>query len=192
MRDEVLGEIDAARLLTIVAVAAIGLSCSSPSLPAPPTVAIAHVAAPPERAAEGPRADPAAAPPPCAAELPCSAPAAAGAIAWETDDRDARDRARRRGLPRLIYVRADWSATALEMERKAWSDPRVTEATRRFVALKLDVSSVEGDAELYAERYGIERIPSTLIVDAGGRTIAVLAGLASADALLATLRGAIE
>jgi hypothetical protein len=173
-----------------VAIAALGLSCSSPSsATAPPAIAIARAgAAPRESAAGDPSPDPGTDPPPRAGELPSGAPAAPAAIAWEADERDARERARRRGLPRIIYIRADWSATALEMERKAWSDPRVADAARRFVALKLDVSSAEGDAE----RYGVERIPSTLVLDADGRTIAVLGGAAPADALLAAMRRAVE
>jgi thiol:disulfide interchange protein len=176
------------------AISAVALSCSSPSsTTAPPTVAITRTdLAPAERAAGKLRPEQGAEPLSRAGELPSGAPRTATVIAWELDERDARERARRRGLPQIVYLRADWSASSLEMERTTWSDPRVGVASRRFIVLKLDVSSAEGDAELYAERYGVERIPSTLVVDTDGRTVAVLGGAVSADALLAAMRRALE
>ncbi len=107
-----------------------------------------------------------------------------------TSERDARDRARAQNLPLLVYVRADWAAPCLAMERGAWLDPRVAAASRRFVALQLDVSEAEGNAELYAERYGVDRIPEILVVDPAGRTLATTGGLASADELVTFLREA--
>jgi thiol:disulfide interchange protein DsbD len=107
-----------------------------------------------------------------------------------TSERDARDRARRQNLPLLVYVRADWAAACLEMERGAWIDPRVVAASRRFVALRLDVSEAEGDAELYAQRYGVNGIPEILVVDPAGRTVARSAGAPAADALVSLLGGA--
>lgn len=181
----------------LAAMAALALACSStsgtPAPAAPPAVAISRLGAEPADPAEGAQIPASAlSPAPCLSADPCEAKASLAVIAWETEERDARERARRRGLPLLIYVRADWSATALEMERKAWADPRVAEVSRRFVALKLDVSSAEGDAELYAQRYGVPRIPSTLIVDPGGRTLAILAGPASPGVLLSAMQQAIE
>jgi thiol:disulfide interchange protein len=200
VRHEVLGQVGKARFGLLAAAAAIALACSSPTSTrsptapaAPPAVVISRPGASLADPAEGaPLPESASPPTPCLSAAPCEAKASLTVIAWEAEERDARERARRRGLPLLIYVRADWSATALEMERKAWADPRVAEVSRRFVALKLDVSSAEGNAELYAQRYGIERIPSTLIVDIDGRTLAILAGPTSPFVLLSAMRRALE
>jgi len=113
-------------------------------------------------------------------------------IAWETDEPTARQRARREGLPMLVWVRADWATAALEMERKAWSDPRVMAEARRFVALKLDVTAAEGDAELYAERYGVTMMPETVLFDASGRKAGSVRGATGADELLKAMRAASE
>ena len=109
------------------------------------------------------------------------------AIAWEASERDARERARRSGLPLIVYARAEWSAGSLEMERRAWVDPRVVAAARGFVALRLDLSDAEGDAELYAQRYGLTALPMTLLFDARGRKAAVRAGWVEPAALAADL-----
>jgi thiol:disulfide interchange protein len=112
------------------------------------------------------------------------------AITWVTSERDARDRARKQNLPLLVYVRADWAAACLEMEHSAWLDPRVIDAARRFVPLQLDVSAAEGDAELYAQRYGVSSIPEIIVVDPAGRTVARSAGAPAVDTLVTLLRGA--
>ena len=117
---------------------------------------------------------------------------AAPAITWETDEREARARALRRGLPLLIYVRAEWSAAALSMERTVWTDPRLARATRGLVALEIDVTSAEGDAELYAQRYAVTQIPSTLVFDANGKLVATVPGAATASALLEAIARAGE
>jgi thiol:disulfide interchange protein len=134
-------------------------------------------------------------PPPIAAaeSLAASArPAQAFAaqMAWITSEQDARDRARKQSLPLLVYVRADWAVACLEMERRTWLDPRVAAAARPFVALRLDVTEAEGNAELYAQRYGVSGVPEILVVDPTGRTVARSVGSSSIDELVKLLRDA--
>lgn len=92
----------------------------------------------------------------------------------------------------IVYARADWDASSLAMERKAWSDPRVVEAAARFVALRLDLSSAEGDAEAYAQAYDLRAVPTTVLFDPRGKRVASLTGLLDADRLLAALAEAAE
>ncbi len=110
------------------------------------------------------------------------------AIAWLTSERDARDRARQQNVPLLVYVRASWAAPCIAMERDAWIDPRVVAAARRFVPLQLDVTDADENAELYAQRYGVDRLPEILVVDPAGRTLATSGARTSADSLAAFLR----
>jgi thiol:disulfide interchange protein DsbD len=112
---------------------------------------------------------------------------AAGPIAWETSEPAARDRARRARLPLLVWLEATWAAPALEMERKTWTDPRVQDAARPFVALRLDLSAAEGDAERYAERYKVDGVPSTILFDAQGRRVATLYGYQDPETIVAAL-----
>jgi thiol:disulfide interchange protein len=157
-----------------------GIACgSAPAVTSLPTVTI-----PTDDSA------PALAPSPSVASTARPASLVAAPIVWMTSESDARDRARRQSLPLLVYVRASWAAPCLEMERTAWRDPRVVAAARRFVPFQLDVSEAEGNAELYAQRYGVTTIPEILVVDASGRTVARTSGAASAEGLVALLRDA--
>ncbi|MEP7121246.1 MAG: thioredoxin family protein [Byssovorax sp.] len=174
------------RILFLAALSAAGIACGSArgsgaslSSASPPVVSI-----PTEDQA------PALAPTEGRAAIARSAQPTGAPIAWMSSERDARDRARRQNLSLLIYVRADWAAACLEMERTAWLDPRVGAATRPFVALRLDVTEAEGDAELYAQRYGVNGVPEILVIDPLGRTVARSAGARSADALVSLLRDA--
>lgn len=106
-----------------------------------------------------------------------------------TSEHDARDRARRQSLPLLVYVRAEWATACLTMERSAWLDPRVVAEARRFVALRLDVTEAEGNAELYAERYAVNGIPEIVLVDPAGRIVARSSGAPTVDALVSFLHG---
>jgi thiol:disulfide interchange protein len=120
------------------------------------------------------------------------APAAVAPIAWETSEPAARERAQRARLPLLVWVAAAWSAGSVEMERKTWTDPSVIEAARPFVALRLDVSSAEGDAERYAERYDVKAVPTTILFDARGRRVLELPGSRDAATVAAALKRAAE
>ncbi len=124
-----------------------------------------------------------------AASAPSKPPPLAS-IAWMTSERDARDRARLQNLPLLVYMRADWCVPCIELERRAWVDARVVAEARRFVPLRLDVTSAEGDSELYAQRYGVRGIPEIIVVDPSGRTLARSAGAPSVDELVNLLHGA--
>jgi thiol:disulfide interchange protein len=89
-------------------------------------------------------------------------------------------------------VRAAWAAAALEMERTTWKDPRVVDTAKRFIALQLDVTQAEGAAELTAQRFDVEAIPSVLVLDPSGRRVAAISGLAEPSRLLAILQGAAD
>jgi thiol:disulfide interchange protein len=117
---------------------------------------------------------------------------AAGRVAWERAEPDARARARREGRPLLVYVRADWAASSLWMEREVWSDPRIVSAAQAFVALLIDVSGAEGDAELHAQRYGVSKLPTVVLFEREGRRAASLSGEPPVEALLDAMRAASE
>lgn len=90
----------------------------------------------------------------------------------------------------LVYLRAEWSAASLALEREIWTDPGVVRAARGFVDLKVDVSSAEGDAELLARFYDARTIPTTVVLDAEGTRVATLVGRFGRDELLVAMRTA--
>ncbi len=112
---------------------------------------------------------------------------ASGEIAWETSEPAARERSLRAGLPMIVWVRAEWAVPALAMERGAWRDPRVVAAARAFVALRVDVTEADAEAEAAAKRYGVTTMPMTVLIDAKGRRAVALEGGADAETLAAAL-----
>jgi thiol:disulfide interchange protein len=161
-----------AAAIATVAIAA----CTPPGAPRPATIEIGGTGP----AVVGPVA-------PASPEGEAPARVVAASIAWVGDEREARERARRLGLPLLVWVRAEWAASALQMERTVWNDPVVARAARGFVALRLDVTEAEGDAELLAQRYAVDSMPATILFDAAGRRVAALRGLVDAAILTAAL-----
>lgn len=113
-------------------------------------------------------------------------------VRWELSEPDARARARRERLPMLVYFRADWAVASVQMDREVWTDARVIRASNAFVALKIDVTRAEGDAELYAERYGAPVVPSIVFLDADGRRVGVVSGSTGAGEVLEAMARAAE
>lgn len=106
---------------------------------------------------------------------------------WETNLDDARVHARRERLPLVVYVRADWSAGALEMDRLVWSDPRILFYPLQIVPLRVDVTDGP-NAELLAEEFRVRRVPTIIFVNADGREVRRLDGVHSIDDVLSALR----
>ncbi|HRI71718.1 MAG TPA: thioredoxin family protein [Polyangium sp.] len=106
---------------------------------------------------------------------------------WQTDPRDARVRARAEHMPLVVYVRADWSAGALAMDRQVWSDPQILFSSRAVVPLRIDVTDGP-DAELWADEYRVTAVPTTIFFDADGYEAARLEGTRSVDEVLSALR----
>jgi thiol:disulfide interchange protein len=113
-------------------------------------------------------------------------------VRWEIAEPDARARARREELPMLVYLRADWAVASAQMEREVWTDERVIRASRAFVALKIDLTRAEGDAELYAERYSAPAVPAVLFFDADGRRVGIIAGRTEVGEILEAMERAAE
>src|SRR5262249_25258374 len=131
VRHEVLGRrqvttpLPRSLLPILVAVHAIAFACST-APPQEPVVAVPGTSPSPTLIVTAPSAAPTSGDP---SESP-------GTIRWETSKDAAQARARARGRPLLVFVFAAWSAPALQMDRVTWTDPRVIEQLRSFVALR--------------------------------------------------------
>lgn len=107
-------------------------------------------------------AEPAPAPPP-PEEVEPPDPAEPAPIEWETTEREALERARRDGAPMLIFVFAEWSAAAQEVDRRVFGDPKVIRLAHQLVMLRVDVTSDDADASLLAERYAAGQLPTIIV-----------------------------
>lgn len=90
--------------------------------------------------------------------------------------------------PLLLRFTADWCGPCRTMEANVFSRANVADAIHaRFEPLLIDLTA-PGEAErTWAERYGVNVIPTMLIVDAEGREHARLTGGIDAEAFMAWL-----
>lgn len=106
-------------------------------------------------------------------------------FAWQTDYRVALQMSRDSGKPVLIDFAATWCGPCKIMERQVWSDSEVQQRlAKKVVPLKIDIDSTQGSA--LAERYGIQYVPTMLLVDGNGKE-GFRFGFASAEDVSALL-----
>jgi thiol:disulfide interchange protein DsbD len=117
---------------------------------------------------------------------PCPA-APAAAIAWETSESVARERAKARGAPLLVFFFASWDATGVRMDRLTWKDPQVIKSAGSFVPLRIDFTETDANSELDADRFGVTAVPTTLLLDDAGNELERIVGFVEPRGILAAM-----
>ena len=125
------------------------------------------------------------------------AAASADGIAWKVNqETEGLALARAEGRPVIIDFWGDWCAACKELDRTAWSDPRVQAEARRFVTIKMDNSAdkladprTSALVDAVFEKYGILGQPTVLFIDGRGRELPTrVTAAVSADEMLRRLR----
>ena len=88
-------------------------------------------------------------------------------LGWSEDFQAAQALAHREKRPMLVEFGAAWCPPCQYMARKVLPDPRVREALREFVTVKVDVDS---NAEL-AATFRADSLPTFVFLDAAGREV---------------------
>jgi thiol:disulfide interchange protein len=110
------------------------------------------------------------------------------AIAWRTDLDAALREAQAAGKPVFVDFAASWCPPCIVMQHDVWPDRRVTTILQRdYIPVHIDVDR-DGAT---AARYGVEGIPTLLVLDGGGavqRTASYMSASALANWLQDTGR----
>jgi thiol:disulfide interchange protein DsbD len=110
-------------------------------------------------------------------------------FAWLRSYPEAIALARAEGRPVIIDFWAEWCVACKELDRIAWSDPRVREEASRFVAVKVDGTDGSPPFEEVSGAYEIPGMPTVIFLDARGREVPErIVGAISADEMLEKLR----
>ncbi len=89
-------------------------------------------------------------------------------IAWRTDLLQALAESKQRGKPVLVDFNAVWCPPCLAMKHDTWTDHTVERAVSdATVPLLVDIDQDQATAS----RYGIESIPTVLLLDSDGRVL---------------------
>lgn len=108
-------------------------------------------------------------------------------IAWLASEEDARAKSKARRLPLLVFLFATWAVPAAKMERETWTDERIRSRSSDFVALRLDVSEADSNAQAQADHFDPTAMPCTILLDDLGQEIGRIDGYATADDVLVLL-----
>lgn len=94
-------------------------------------------------------------------------------LAWHfhQDEVAAIAQARAQGKPVIIDFWADWCTACKELDKTAWSDPRVQAAAGRFVTLKMDGSQDTDAFQKVFEKYAVVGMPTVVFIDSAGREV---------------------
>ncbi|RME21919.1 MAG: DUF255 domain-containing protein [Deltaproteobacteria bacterium] len=117
----------------------------------------------------------------------------AGKVGWHKDIEKGLAMARQQNRPAVVDFWATWCPACVELDRKTFSDPRVSrELQRRFVAIKIDCTSSAEDERLerLMEKYGAMDLPTIRFVDSKGRLLAapVVKGFVPPERMLSILK----
>ncbi len=126
--------------------------------------------------------------PPASAGISSAASPTNDSIAWRSDLAAAFAESRQLGKRVLVDFSASWCPPCQAMKRDVWPDPQVIQlAGRDFIPVLLDVDQAQGQNA--GRRYGVESIPTILVLDSDGRVLRQAAFM-SRDELVEFLRKA--
>ncbi|HUU03083.1 MAG TPA: cytochrome c biogenesis protein CcdA [Myxococcota bacterium] len=113
-------------------------------------------------------------------------------VSWVKDvDRALLD-GRRMHKPVMLDFWATWCPACLKLDKQTFSDSRVADEIKRFIAVKVDCTGSADDERVQKlmERYRAMDLPTLRFVDGSGRLLAepTVKGFVSADRMLRLLR----
>jgi thioredoxin-related protein len=101
-------------------------------------------------------------------------------IPWRHDFAAAGIEARKKGELRLLYFTSDFCDPCEQMKRTTWADSRVAAALAGYVPVKIDfLKETELD-----QKYGVEAIPTMIVVDGNGKVVKATTGGIDAEEFL--------
>jgi thioredoxin-related protein len=112
--------------------------------------------------------------------------ACAQGIGWGSDLGSATAEAKRTGKVIMVDVYTDWCGWCKRLDADTYTNARVIEGAKQFVALKLNPEKSDSEAR-FARKYGVSGYPTILFVEADGTLVNKVVGYVDAPAFAAVL-----
>ncbi len=112
-------------------------------------------------------------------------------IEWEEYSDQRLEYARENNIPVIIDFYADWCIPCLELELNTFTDPRVIEATRHMIRLKVDLTHFDSpESEILRRKFEIAAVPTIIFLDEDGQEVrgARITGFMNPDNFLNNVR----
>jgi thiol:disulfide interchange protein len=111
------------------------------------------------------------------------------AVAWRTDESAARVAALDQSRPVIIEFRASWCRACSELEKATWPDADVRRESKRFVAIRIDLTDDETPEALdLKRRFAVAGLPTILFLDAKGSERARITEFVTPSAMVSTMQ----
>ncbi|HEY7115453.1 MAG TPA: thioredoxin family protein [Tepidisphaeraceae bacterium] len=107
------------------------------------------------------------------------------AVPWRKDLQTAKQEGAAAHKPVFAYFTAPWCGYCQDMHRQTWPDPRVADALKDFVPVKIDVDAFPD----VARQFQVQGIPRMQLIQADGSAGPARVGFTTADELIRWLRG---
>ncbi len=112
---------------------------------------------------------------------------AASAMHWESGWKQALNRAQQENKAVLVDFYADWCVWCRRLDTTTYRDPAVLSyVNSKLVPVKLNVDARDGQA--LARQYGVDGLPTIVILGANGKEIGRIPGYLPADRFLDAVR----
>ncbi len=90
-------------------------------------------------------------------------------LEWEPSEELAVEKASIEGRPLIIDFTADWCTACKKMAKDTFGDPRVIKQARRFVPVRIDISSEENPlVKMLTKKYRVTGLPTVVLFDQNG------------------------
>ena len=91
-----------------------------------------------------------------------------GTIEWVAYDKAVLPKASEEGKPVILEFFAEWCAPCRIMERDVFSDPEVVRLSKKFIAVRVDLTNVKAFHDELLRRYQIRGIPAAILINRNG------------------------
>ena len=107
---------------------------------------------------------------------------------WRINDEAALEEAAAAGRPAIQDFYADWCTACVELDHKTWVDPEVLAESKRFVAVKLDLTVRGETSDRALEHYGVRGMPTVIFYDGQGEEVKRFFGFKGPEEVLEIMR----